>query len=163
MSTDKVIEDNLKEVNALVDQMIRKTFADKNDYLEKVVQAKELKGLASTQLGNLATLLNNATFQEYAVKYGGEGTRALNILASVIKNLPEGASITLNGVTLSAATLDGVKSAESLPELCTALANIISNNGLKTLSVNSFANGMPITVQYNSRTFTFVLAVEIAD
>lgn len=160
---DEIDADVAAEVNSLIDQLVCKTLVGYDRYLELAVKAKDLKTLADVQLGNLATLLKNATFQSYVTRYGGEGTSVVSKLKTAIDKLPTGASVTLNGVTLSAATLDGVKTATNLTGVCNALADIINTEGLRTLSVSSFADGMDVTVKYNSRTFTVNLTIEIEE
>lgn len=154
------VSEGWAEVVALIDQLVCKTFYNYNTYLEQVTDAKELKRLADVELGRLAALLNNATFQKYVAEYAGEGAGVVSNLEKLINNLPAGASLTIGDVQLSAASLDAVKDAGNLAEVCGAVADILNETGLSSLSVSDFDGiGQKVTVKYNSRTFDFYLSV----
>ena len=146
------------EMDSLVTDAVEGT--NYYDYLQKAIKIQHVDTMADIQLGNLATLLRNETFLNYV---DGRGSSVIDRVTNLIGRLPEGASVELNGVTLNKAALEDIQEADTAREACEALADLIDQNGLKTLTLNSFAgDGMEITVQYNSRTFSFHLVIDIA-
>lgn len=76
--------------------------------------------------------------------------------------LPDGASITLNGVTLTKSDLDAFRSAKTTKDAVIALANLIEKFG--DLSINgSFADpaGQKVTVNYNGRSASANLIINV--
>ncbi|WP_130870897.1 S-layer homology domain-containing protein [Intestinimonas massiliensis (ex Afouda et al. 2020)] len=145
-----------------VDKLVRNALEDTNyyTYLEKALKLQKVDTMKDLQLGNLATLLDKPGFQN---AIAGRGDSLVNRVTNLIGRLPAGASVTINGVTLNKAALADIQNASTTVEACQALADLIGQDGLRTLTLNSFAGeGMEITVQYNARTFTFHLVVEVA-
>ena len=144
-----------------MDSLVRDAIEDTNyyDYLQKAIKIQRVDTMADIQLGNLATLLRNKTFLNYV---DGRGSSVIDRVTNLISRLPEGASVKMNGVTLNKSALSEIQKADTADEACEALADLIDQAGLKTLTLNSFAgDGMEITVQYNSRTFAFHLVIDI--
>lgn len=145
-----------------MDDLVRGAIEDTNyyDYLLKAVKLQKVETMADLQLGNLATLLRKQAFLDYV---DGRGASLLDRVTNLIGRLPEGASVEMNGVTLNKAALAGIQNADTTVEACEALADLIDQDGLRDLTLNSFSGeGMEITVRYNARTFTFNLVVDIA-
>lgn len=145
-----------------MDDLVRGAIEDTNyyDYLLKAVKLQKVETMADLQLGNLATLLRKQAFLDYV---DGRGASLLDRVTNLIGRLPEGASVEMNGVTLNKAALAGIQAADTTVEACGALADLIDQDGLRDLTLNSFSGeGMEITVRYNARTFTFNLVVDIA-
>ena len=165
----KVFDD---EINKLVSDAI-----ESSDYyhgLENVYRLKTLADMADVRLSNLATLLSDPTYSEIKdallTVVGNRGSGLLGRLPNLVKQLPEGASVEINGVTLSTDDLKNYfGSANNLESVCDALADLINDHsGLQSLTLNSFApaagggeDGMEITVRYNNRAFTFNLVIDI--
>lgn len=145
-----------------MDDLVRGAIEDTNyyDYLLKAVKLQKVETMADLQLGNLATLLRKQAFLNFV---DGRGASLLERVTNLIGRLPEGASVEMNGVTLNKAALAGIQNADTTVEACGALADLIDQDGLRDLTLNSFSGeGMEITVRYNARTFTFNLVVDIA-
>ena len=146
-----------------MDDLVRGAIEDTNyyDYLLKAVKLQKVETMADLQLGNLATLLRKQAFLDYV---DGRGASLLERVTNLIGRLPEGASVEMNGVTLNKAALAGIQNADTTVEACEALADLIDQDGLRDLTLNSFSGeGMEITVRYNARTFTFNLVVNVVD
>ena len=115
-------------------------------------------------LSNLASLLENETFVDFV---GEHGSSYVDRLTNLIGRLPAGASVTIGGeggFTVSEAALIELQNAGTTSEACEAIANLINRSDyLKALSLSGFygEDGQEITVQYNSRTFTFHLVIEL--
>ena len=75
--------------------------------------------------------------------------------------LPDGASITIAGVTLTENDLNELKAATTTKAAVTALANLIEKFG--DLSINSFADpaGQKVTVNYNTRSASANLIINV--
>ena len=149
-------------MKAEIDDLVRSALEDSNyyTYLEKALKLQKVDTMVDLQLGNLATLLSKPGFQDAVA---GRGDSLVNRVTNLIGRLPEGASVTINGVTLNKAALADIQAASTTVEACQALSKLLSDPGLSTLTLNSFAGeGQEITVQYNARTFTFHLVVEVA-
>ena len=151
-----------------VDQMILKALATATvkgktlgEYMALAVQFKAIERMADVRLENVATLLNNATFQKVVAQYGDS---YIHYLATAITKLPAKASVTIDGVVISEASLAGVKAAAAKNDtaaVCTELAKII--NQLGHLTMNKLENDpLEITVKYGVRTATmnFGLIIE---
>ena len=149
-------------MKAEIDDLVRSALEDTNyyTYLEKALKLQKVDTMVDLQLSNLATLLSKPGFQDAVA---GRGDSLVNRVTNLIGRLPEGASVTINGVTLNKAALADIQAASTTVEACQALSELLSDPGLSTLTLNSFAGeGQEITVQYNARTFTFHLVVEVA-
>ena len=148
-------------MKAEVDTLVRSALEDTNyyTYLEKALKLKKVDTMVDLQLGNLSTLLANGSFQN---AIAGRGDSLVNRLTNLIGRLPEGASVTINGVTLNKAALADIQNATTTVEACQALSELLADPGLSSLTLNSFAGeGQEITVQYNARTFSFHLVVDV--
>ena len=89
-------------------------------------------------------------------------------LTKLMGVIPDGASITVNGEELKGEDLGAFADADTTADLLDALADLCERDAFKGLSINSFAEdqdagltGIPVTVQYNSRTFNFNFVIEV--
>ena len=92
----------------------------------------------------------------YVAQYLGK------IVAKAQNLLPDSASITLNGVTLTENDLTALGNAKTSLEAVTELANLIAQFG--DLSINSsFADpaGQKVTVNYNTRSASANLIINV--
>ena len=144
-----------------VDDLVKDTLEDTSyySYLEKALKLKKIEDMEDLQLGNLSTLLRKEGVGDVLV---GRGGSLLNRLAKLIAKLPAGASVTIDGVKLDKAALEDIRTATDAKQAALALADLI-DSGLQDLSISSFApaEGQEITVQYNARTFSFHLVVDV--
>lgn len=153
----------------MVDQMILKALATTtvkgktlNEYLALAYHVKTIQRMATVELGVFADLLNNATFQNVAARYGNE---YVHYLATAITKLPAKASVTIDGVVLSEAELEAVKAAAANNDtkaVCAELAKIVEKLG--HLSMNEIeAEPLEITVKYGSHSVTVSFGLIIED
>ena len=116
--------------------------------------------MKDVRLGNLATALENATFQSYV---DGKGDSIVDRVTDMIAKLPAGAAVTVNGVEISEAALAAVQNADTTVEACNALAHFIAQDGLADLTLAKFdtANGIEIKAEYDARSFAFHLVIDV--
>ena len=132
--------------------------AEKAEYQKKIDLLNSLKfdaanGIQTKTATQLADALKSPTMKdivgnkgdEYVAQYLGK------IVAKAQNLLPDSASITLNGVTLTENDLTALGNAKTSLEAVTELANLIAKFG--DLSIGSFADpaGQKVTVNYNTR------------
>ena len=142
--------------------------AEKAEYQKKIDLLNSLKfnaanGIQTKTANELAAALTSQTMKDivgskgdtYVAQYLGK------IVAKAQNLLPDSASITLNGVTLTENDLTALGNAKTSLEAVTELANLIAKFG--DLSINSFAgeNGQKVTVNYNTRSASANLIINV--
>lgn len=142
--------------------------AEKAEYQKKIDLLNSLKfdaanGIQTKTATQLADALKSQTMKDivgskgdtYVAQYLGK------IVAKAQNLLPDSASITLNGVTLTENDLTALGNAKTSLEAVTELANLIERFG--TLSINSFADpaGQKVTVNYNGRSASVNLIINV--
>lgn len=143
--------------------------AEKAEYQKKIDLLNSLKfdatnGIQTKTAAQLADALKSQTMKDivgskgdtYVAQYLGK------IVAKAQNLLPDSASITLNGVTLTKSDLDAFRSAKTTKDAVIALANLIEKFG--DLSINSsFADpaGQKVTVNYNGRSASANLIIKV--
>lgn len=142
--------------------------AEKAEYQKKIDLLNSLKfdaanGIQTKTAAQLAAALKGDTMKSivgskgdtYVAQYLGK------IVAKAQNLLPDGASITLNGVTLTENDLTALGNAKTSLEAVTALANLIEKFG--NLSIGSFADpaGQKVTVNYNTRSASANLIINV--
>lgn len=140
--------------------------AEKAEYQKKIDLLNSMKfdatnGIQTKTAAQLADALKGDTMKsivgnkgdEYVAKYVGKIVNKAQTL------LPDSASITLNGVTLTKSDLTALGNAKTSLEAVTELANLIAKFG--DLSIGSFADpaGQLATVGYNGRTASAHLVI----
>lgn len=142
--------------------------AEKAEYQKKIDLLNSLKfdaanGIQTKTATQLADALKSPTMKDivgskgdtYVAQYLGK------IVAKAQNLLPDSASITLNGVTLTKSDLTALGNAKTSLEAVTELANLIAKFG--DLSIGSFADpaGQKVTVNYNSRSASANLIINV--
>lgn len=142
--------------------------AEKAEYQKKIDLLNSLKfdaanGIQTKTASELAAALTSQTMKDivgskgdtYVAQYLGK------IVAKAQNLLPDSASITLNGVTLTENDLTALGNAKTSLEAVTELANLIAKFG--DLSINSFADpaGQKVTVNYNGRSASANLIINV--
>lgn len=142
--------------------------AEKAEYQKKIDLLNSLKfdatnGIQTKTANELAAALTSQTMKDivgskgdtYVAQYLGK------IVAKAQNLLPDGASITLNGVTLTKSDLTALGNAKTSLEAVTELANLIAKFG--DLSIGSFADpaGQKVTVNYNTRSASANLIINV--
>lgn len=142
--------------------------AEKAEYQKKIDLLNSLKfdaanGIQTKTANELAAALTSQTMKDivgskgdtYVAQYLGK------IVAKAQNLLPDSASITLNGVTLTENDLTALGNAKTSLEAVTELANLIERFG--GLSINSFADpaGQKVTVNYNTRSASANLIINV--
>lgn len=142
--------------------------AEKAEYQKKIDLLNSLKfdaanGIQTKTATQLADALKSQTMKDivgskgdtYVAQYLGK------IVAKAQNLLPDSASITLNGVTLTENDLTALGNAKTSLEAVTELANLIAKFG--DLSINSFADpaGQKVTVNNNTRSASANLIINV--
>lgn len=142
--------------------------AEKAEYQKKIDLLNSLKfdaanGIQTKTATQLADALKSDTMKDivgskgdtYVAQYLGK------IVAKAQNLLPDSASITLNGVTLTENDLTALGNAKTSLDAVTELANLIAKFG--DLSINSFADpaGQKVTVNYNTRSASANLIINV--
>lgn len=142
--------------------------AEKVEAQKKIDLLNSLKfdaanGIQTKTANELAAALKSQTMKDivgskgdtYVAQYLGK------IVAKAQNLLPDSASITLNGVTLTENDLTALGNAKTSLEAVTELANLIAKFG--DLSINSFADpaGQKVTVNYNTRSASANLIINV--
>ena len=142
--------------------------AEKAEYQKKIDLLNSLKfdaanGIQTKTATQLADALKSQTMKDivgskgdtYVAQYLGK------IVAKAQNLLPDSASITLNGVTLTENDLTALGNAKTSLEAVTELANLIEKFG--DLSINDFADpaGQKVTVNYNTRSASANLIINV--
>lgn len=142
--------------------------AEKAEYQKKIDLLNSLKfdaanGIQTKTAAQLADALKGQTMKDivgnkgdtYVAQYLGK------IVAKAQNLLPDGASVTVNGVTLTKSDLTALGNAKTSLEAVTELANLIAKFG--DLSIGSFADpvGQKVTVNYNTRSASANLIINV--
>ena len=151
-----------------VSDILNNGSAEQTKYQEKINLLNSLKfdaanGIQTKTANELAAALTSQTMKDivgskgdtYVAQYLGK------IVAKAQNLLPDSASITLNGVTLTENDLTALGNAKTSLEAVTELANLIEKFG--ELSINSFADpaGQKVTVNYNTRSASANLIINV--
>lgn len=160
------LNDKLATIN--VSDILNNGSAEQTKYQEKINLLNSLKfdaanGIQTKTATQLADALKGDTMKgivgskgdTYVAQYLGK------IVAKAQNLLPDSASITLNGVTLTENDLTALGNAKTSLEAVTELANLIAKFG--DLSINSFADpaGQKVTVNYNTRSASANLIINV--
>lgn len=160
------LESKLAKIN--VSDILNNSSAEQTKYQEKIDLLNSLKfdaanGIQTKTATQLADALKSQTMKDivgskgdtYVAQYLGK------IVAKAQNLLPDSASITLNGVTLTENDLTALGNAKTSLEAVTELANLIAKFG--DLSINSFADpaGQKVTVNYNTRSASANLIINV--
>lgn len=160
------LESKLAKIN--VSDILNNGSAEQTKNQEKIDLLNSLKfdadnGIQTKTAAQLAAALTSPTMKDivgnkgdtYVAQYLGK------IVAKAQNLLPDGASITLNGVTLTENDLTALGNAKTSLEAVTELANLIEKFG--DLSINSFADpaGQKVTVNYNTRSASANLIINV--
>ena len=161
------LESKLAAIN--VSDILNDGSAEKAEYQKKIDLINSLKfnadnGIQTKTAVQLADALKSTTMMDII---GDKGNTYVDQYLEKIVNkvqtlLPDSASITLNGVTLTKSDLDAFRSAKTTKDAVIALANLIERFG--DLSINgSFANpaGQKVTVNYNTRSASANLIINV--
>lgn len=142
--------------------------AEKVEAQKKIDLLNSLKfdaanGIQTKTAAQLADALKGQTMKDivgnkgdtYVAQYLGK------IVAKAQNLLPDGASVTVNGVTLTKSDLTALGNAKTSLEAVTELANLIAKFG--DLSINDFADpaGQKVTVNYNTRSASANLIINV--
>ena len=161
------LESKLAKIN--VSDILNNGSAEQTKYQEKRDLLNSLKfnadnGIQTKTAAQLADALKSPTMKdivgskgdEYVAQYLGK------IVAKAQNLLPDGASITLNGVTLTKADLTALGNATTSLEAVTELANLIAQFGDLSIG-SSFADpaGQKVTVNYNTRSASANLIINV--
>lgn len=159
---------NNKLATINVSDILNNGSAEQTKYQEKIDLLNSLKfdaanGIQTKTATQLADALKSQTMKDivgskgdtYVAQYLGK------IVAKAQNLLPDSASITLNGVTLTENDLTALGNAKTSLEAVTELANLIEKFG--DLSINSFADpaGQKVTVNYNTRSASANLIINV--
>lgn len=151
-----------------VSDILNNGSAEQKEYQKKIDLLNSLKfdaanGIQTKTATQLADALKSQTMKDivgskgdtYVAQYLGK------IVAKAQNLLPDSASITLNGVTLTENDLTALGNAKTSLEAVTELANLIAKFG--DLSINSFADpaGQKVTVNYNTRSASANLIINV--
>lgn len=160
------LEAKLAAIN--VSDILNNGSAEQAEYQKKIDLLNSLKfdatnGIQTKTATQLADALKSQTMKDivgskgdtYVAQYLGK------IVAKAQNLLPDSASITLNGVTLTENDLTALGNAKTSLEAVTELANLIAKFG--DLSINSFADpaGQKVTVNYNTRSASANLIINV--
>lgn len=160
------LESKLGTIN--VSDILNNGSAEQTKYQEKINLINSLKfnatnGIQTKKASELAAALKGATMMEIV---GNKGDAYVAQYVEKLVNkaqtlLPDGASITIAGVTLTENDLNELKAATTTQAAVTALANLIEKFG--NLSIGSFADpaGQKVTVNYNSRSASANLIINV--
>lgn len=166
---DKLAEKLDAKLGAInVSSILNDGSAEKAEAQKKIDLLNSLKfdaanGIQTKTANELAAALTSQTMKDivgskgdtYVAQYLGK------IVAKAQNLLPDSASITLNGVTLTENDLTALGNAKTSLEAVTELANLIEKFG--DLSINSFADpaGQKVTVNYNTRSASANLIINV--
>lgn len=160
------LEAKLAAIN--VSDILNNGSAEQKEYQKKIDLLNSLKfdaanGIQTKTATQLADALKSPTMKDivgskgdtYVAQYLGK------IVAKAQNLLPDSASITLNGVTLTENDLTALGNAKTSLEAVTELANLIAKFG--NLSIGSFADpaGQKVTVNYNTRSASANLIINV--
>ena len=166
---DKLAEKLDAKLGAIdVSDILNNGSAEQTKYQEKINLLNSLKfdaanGIQTKTAAQLADALKGQTMKDivgnkgdtYVAQYLGK------IVAKAQNLLPDGASVTVNGVTLTENDFTALGNAKTSLEAVTELANLIAKFG--DLSIGSFVEpaGQVMTVSYNGRTASANLIINV--
>lgn len=160
------LESKLGTIN--VSDILNNGSAEQAEAQKKIELLNSLKfdatnGIQTKTANELAAALRSQTMKDivgskgdtYVAQYLGK------IVAKAQNLLPDSASITLNGVTLTENDLTALGNAKTSLEAVTELVNLIAKFG--DLSIGSFADpaGQKVTVNYNTRSASANLIINV--
>lgn len=160
------LNDKLATIN--VSDILNNGSAEQTKYQEKINLLNSLKfnatnGIQTKTANELAAALTSQTMKDIV---GSKGDTYVAQYVEKLVNkvqtlLPDGASITIAGVTLTENDLNELKAATTTKAAVTALANLIEKFG--ELSIGSFADpaGQKVTVNYNTRSASANLIINV--
>lgn len=160
------LNDKLATIN--VSDILNNGSAEQTKYQEKINLLNSLKfnadnGIQTKTAAQLAAALTSPTMKDIV---GNKGDTYVAQYVEKLVNkaqtlLPDGASITIAGVTLTENDLNELKAATTTQAAVTALANLIEKFG--DLSINDFADpaGQKVTVNYNTRSASANLIINV--
>lgn len=160
------LNDKLATIN--VSDILNNGSAEQTKYQEKINLLNSLKfnadnGIQTKTAAQLADALKSPTMKDIVGKKGDTYVAQYlgKIVAKAQNLLPDSASITLNGVTLTKNDLTALGNATTSLEAVTELANLIAK--FDGLSINSFADpaGQKVTVNYNTRSASANLIINV--
>ena len=119
------------------------------------IQTKTAAQLAAALKSDTMTAIVGTKGDTYVAQYVEKLVNKAQTL------LPDGASMTIAGVTLTESDLNELKAATTTKAAVTALANLIEKFG--DLSINDFADpaGQKVTVNYNTRSASANLIINV--
>ena len=166
---DKLAEKLDAKLGAIdVSSILNDGSAEKVEAQKKIDLLNSMKfdaanGIQTKKASELAAALKGATMMEIV---GNKGDTYVAQYVEKLVNkaqtlLPDGASITIAGVTLTENDLNELKAATTTKAAVTALANLIEKFG--DLSIGSFADpaGQKVTVNYNTRSASANLIINV--
>lgn len=160
------LESKLAAIN--VSDILNNGSAEQKEYQKKIDLINSLKfdadnGIQTKTAVQLADALKSTTMMDII---GDKGNTYVDQYLEKIVNkvqtlLPDSASITIADVTLTENDLNELKAATTTQDAVKALANLIEKFG--DLSINSFADpaGQKVTVNYNGRTASANLIINV--
>ena len=159
------LNDKLATIN--VSDILNNGSAEQKEYQKKIDLLNSLKfdanGIQTKTANELAAALKGDTMMGIV---GSKGDKYVAQYVEKLVNkaqalLPDGATVTIAGVTLTENDLNELKTATTTQDAVKALANLIEKFG--DLSINSFAgeNGQKVTVNYNTRTASANLIINV--
>ena len=157
----ELLEDELAQVSVKDYLDEDDSYQDKIDLLKSLsfpdVTKQTFAGLAAKLRGKTVADLIGSRGDSYVEKYLGR------IVDALMRNVPDGASVTVSGVELDKTDLAAFENADTTLKAVHALADVLDDFG--TLRIDDFApeEGVPVTVQYNSRTFNFNFVIEVIE
>lgn len=161
------LESKLAKIN--VSDILNNGSAEQTKYQEKINLLNSLKfnadnGIQTKTAAQLADALKGDTMMGIV---GNKGDKHVAQYVEKLVNkaqalLPDGATVTIAGVTLTEIDLNELKTATTTQDAVKALANLIAKFG--DLSINDFAgeNGQKVTVNYNGRSASANLIINVA-
>ena len=160
------LNDKLATIN--VSDILNNGSAEQAEYQKKIDLLNSLKfdatnGIQTKTAAQLAAALKSDTMKDivgnkgdtYVAQYLGK------IVAKAQNLLPDSATVTIAGVTLTKSDLTALGNAKTSLEAVTELANLIAKFG--DLSINDFADpaGQKVTVNYNTRSASANLIINV--
>lgn len=152
------------EVDELIAGMLEGSYAKYMDYLE---QAQAIRSLADMEDVTLGTMLEKLEKLDQKVDFTSkllseERDEDIVDMISQLDKLPGSVSIEVKGYKLDKETLtNAFEDVDSLAGAYETLTTLMKKFPNLSLSDFTNRNGVPVTVAYNARTFTFYLVLEI--
>ena len=160
------LNDKLATIN--VSDILNNGSAEQKEYQKKIDLLNSLKfdaanGIQTKKASELADALKGDTMMGIV---GSKGDKYVAQYVEKLVNkaqalLPDGATVTIAGVTLTEKDLNELKTATTTQDAVKALANLIAKFG--DLSINDFADpaGQKVTVNYNGRSASANLIINV--